>query len=75
MFYEGLKDVTEKGRQKWARNFHVDSSVEGLLLGGLAGGMCPASAASFLAVIYIFFLVIELGIYSAATAKAVNIVH
>ena len=48
MFYETLKDVTEKGRQKWAPNFHVDSSIEGLVLGGLAGGMCPASAASYI---------------------------
>ncbi|XWS60444.1 hypothetical protein CRYUN_Cryun07bG0037000 [Craigia yunnanensis] len=38
MFYETLKDVTEKGREKWAPNFHVDSSIEGLVLGGLAGG-------------------------------------
>ncbi|OMO53163.1 Endoplasmic reticulum-adenine nucleotide transporter [Corchorus capsularis] len=38
MFYEALKDLTEKGRQKWAPNFHVDGSFEGLVLGGLAGG-------------------------------------
>lgn len=40
MFYEALKDVTEYGRQKWIPNssWHVNSSVEGLLLGGLAGG-------------------------------------
>ena len=41
MFYEGLKDLTEFGKQKYIRdpNFHFNSSVEGLLLGGLAGGM------------------------------------
>ncbi|OMP12727.1 Mitochondrial substrate/solute carrier [Corchorus olitorius] len=38
MFYEALKDLTEKGRGKWAPNFHVDGSFEGLVLGGLAGG-------------------------------------
>ncbi|XP_022738711.1 mitochondrial substrate carrier family protein E isoform X2 [Durio zibethinus] len=38
MFYEGLKDETEKVRRKWAPNFHIDSTMEGLVLGGLAGG-------------------------------------
>ncbi|XP_075662427.1 uncharacterized protein LOC142631943 [Castanea sativa] len=40
MSYEALKDVTEYGRQKWIpnSNWHVNSSLEGLLLGGLAGG-------------------------------------
>ncbi|PPD88192.1 hypothetical protein GOBAR_DD14896 [Gossypium barbadense] len=38
MFYEALKDLTKKGRQKWAPDFHVDGSMEGLILGGLAGG-------------------------------------
>ncbi|KAE8730888.1 mitochondrial substrate carrier family protein E-like isoform X2 [Hibiscus syriacus] len=38
MFYEALKDLTEKGRRKRAPNFHVDSTFEGLVLGGLAGG-------------------------------------
>ncbi|KAK6920994.1 Mitochondrial substrate/solute carrier [Dillenia turbinata] len=39
-FYEALKDVTDYGRQKWLPDSNVDinSSVEGLLLGGLAGG-------------------------------------
>ncbi|KAK8657734.1 hypothetical protein V6N13_035957 [Hibiscus sabdariffa] len=37
MFYEALKDLSEKGRQKWAPNFHADSTFEGLVLGGLAG--------------------------------------
>jgi hypothetical protein len=48
MFYEALKDVTEYGRQKWIPNssWHVNSSVEGLLLGGLAGGMCLPCASS-----------------------------
>lgn len=44
MFYEALKDLTEKGRRKWAPNFHVDGSMEGLVLGGLAGGICLAFA-------------------------------
>lgn len=35
MFYEAMKDVTEYGKQRW----HVNSSLEGLVLGGLAGGM------------------------------------
>ena len=41
MSYEALKDVREYGRQKWIpnSNWHVNSSLEGLLLGGLAGGM------------------------------------
>lgn len=41
MFYEGLKDLTEYGKQKLNINakFHVNSSLEGLILGGLAGGM------------------------------------
>ncbi|PRQ16330.1 putative mitochondrial carrier protein [Rosa chinensis] len=41
MFYEGLKDLTEYGKKKYVRNpnFHINSSLEGLVLGGLAGGM------------------------------------
>ncbi|KAG7955055.1 hypothetical protein I3843_11G051600 [Carya illinoinensis] len=40
MSYEALKDVTEYGKQRWIPNpkSHVSSSLEGLLLGGLAGG-------------------------------------
>ncbi|PON32642.1 Mitochondrial substrate/solute carrier [Parasponia andersonii] len=40
MFYEALKDITEYGKQKWniSPNLHVNSSLEGLVLGGLAGG-------------------------------------
>ncbi|XP_048330170.2 uncharacterized protein LOC107419042 isoform X2 [Ziziphus jujuba] len=40
VFYEALKDLTEHGKQKWSTNsnFHVSSSLEGLVLGGLAGG-------------------------------------
>ncbi|XP_060670581.1 probable S-adenosylmethionine carrier 2, chloroplastic [Ziziphus jujuba] len=40
VFYEALKDLTEYGKQKWSTNsnFHVSSSLEGLVLGGLAGG-------------------------------------
>lgn len=42
MFYEGLKDLTEYGKKKYMhnQNFHINSSLEGLILGGLAGGMC-----------------------------------
>lgn len=41
MFYEGLKDLTEYGKKKCIRNpnFHINSSLEGLILGGLAGGI------------------------------------
>lgn len=41
MFYEALKDMTEYGKQRWNinPNCHVNSSMEGLILGGLAGGM------------------------------------
>ncbi|CAL9031435.1 unnamed protein product [Prunus brigantina] len=40
VFYEGLKDLTEYGKQNYVRNpkFRINSSVEGLILGGLAGG-------------------------------------
>ncbi|KAF3438070.1 hypothetical protein FNV43_RR20826 [Rhamnella rubrinervis] len=40
MFYEGLKEFAEYGKQKLNinPNFHVNSSLEGLVLGGLAGG-------------------------------------
>ncbi|BFG32883.1 hypothetical protein CerSpe_191570 [Prunus speciosa] len=40
VFYEGLKDLTEYGKQNYIRdpNFRINSSVEGLILGGLAGG-------------------------------------
>ncbi|OVA02144.1 Mitochondrial substrate/solute carrier [Macleaya cordata] len=39
-FYEALRDFTEYEKQSWLPNtdIHVNSSVEGLLLGGLAGG-------------------------------------
>ncbi|XP_022134585.1 mitochondrial substrate carrier family protein E isoform X2 [Momordica charantia] len=39
MFYEALKDLTEYGKQKWRPNSAVNSSLEGLVLGGLAGGL------------------------------------
>ncbi|KAK9118870.1 hypothetical protein Scep_016963 [Stephania cephalantha] len=41
-FYEAFKDLTDYGKQRWLldADFHVNSSLEGLLLGGLAGGMC-----------------------------------
>lgn len=40
-FYEALKELTEYGKQKWFPNssFHVNSSFEGLVLGGIAGGV------------------------------------
>ncbi|XP_052175719.1 uncharacterized protein LOC127790316 isoform X2 [Diospyros lotus] len=39
-FYEALKDLTEYGKRKWisSSGYHINSSLEGLLLGGLAGG-------------------------------------
>lgn len=39
-FYEALKDLTQYGKQKWFPNssYQVNSSLEGLVLGGLAGG-------------------------------------
>ncbi|XAR65536.1 hypothetical protein NMG60_11009688 [Bertholletia excelsa] len=39
-FYEALKDLTEYGKQKWMphADYPVSSSLEGLILGGLAGG-------------------------------------
>lgn len=48
MFYEALKDLAEYGKQRWIPNLdcYVNSSVEGLVLGGLAGGMCLSSALS-----------------------------
>lgn len=41
MFYEAMKDLTEYGKHRWipSSNWHVNSSLEGLVLGGLAGGM------------------------------------
>ncbi|XP_047337302.1 mitochondrial substrate carrier family protein E isoform X2 [Impatiens glandulifera] len=39
-FYEALKDFTKYGKKRWFpdSNYHMSSSIEGLLLGGLAGG-------------------------------------
>jgi len=44
MFYEGLKDVKEYVEQRGisSPNWRVNHSLEGLVLGGLAGGMCSA---------------------------------
>ncbi|OAY31121.1 mitochondrial substrate carrier family protein E [Manihot esculenta] len=41
MFYEALKDLTECGKQKWmpGSDYFINSSTEGLVLGGLAGGI------------------------------------
>lgn len=43
-FYEALKDLSDFGKQKLFphSNYNVNSSMEGLLLGGLAGGVYPA---------------------------------
>ncbi|KAI3454824.1 hypothetical protein Pfo_011487 [Paulownia fortunei] len=40
-FYEAFKNMTQYGKQKLFpnSNFHTNSSFEGLLLGGLAGGL------------------------------------
>ncbi|KAJ4713191.1 putative Mitochondrial carrier protein [Melia azedarach] len=40
MFYEALKDLTEYGKQRWIPSLdgYVNNSMEGLVLGGLAGG-------------------------------------
>lgn len=48
MFYEALKDLTEYGKQRWipSLNSYVNISIEGLVLGGLAGGMRLASLLS-----------------------------
>lgn len=37
VFYEALKDLTDQGKKKFPR-YGVNSSIEGLVLGGLAGG-------------------------------------
>lgn len=44
VFYEALKDVTEYGKQRWisSSKWQVNNSFEGLVLGGLAGGMSCA---------------------------------
>lgn len=41
MAYEALKDLNEYGTQRWIPSLgqYLNSSIEGLLLGGLAGGM------------------------------------
>jgi hypothetical protein len=38
VFYEGLKDLTDQGKKKFPQ-YGVNSSIEGLVLGGLAGGL------------------------------------
>ncbi|CAO2826857.1 unnamed protein product [Amaranthus hypochondriacus] len=40
MFYEILKDLTDYGMQKWIfdADYRISSSLEGLVLGGVAGG-------------------------------------
>lgn len=56
MFYEALKDLTEYGKPRWVPSLdrYINSSVEGLILGGLAGGMCFPPAESKIACICIF---------------------
>ncbi|KAL3024872.1 hypothetical protein AAZX31_04G148900 [Glycine max] len=41
VFYEALKDAKDYVEQRWisSPNWHVNNSVEGLVLGGLAGGL------------------------------------
>ncbi|KAH9609491.1 hypothetical protein KSS87_018704 [Heliosperma pusillum] len=41
MFYEALKDLTDYGIKKWSPtpNYQLNNTVEGLLLGGVAGGL------------------------------------
>ncbi|KAM7278723.1 hypothetical protein ACFE04_005857 [Oxalis oulophora] len=39
MFYESLKDASEYGKKKWNLTHQISNSVEGLVLGGLAGGL------------------------------------
>ncbi|XP_071721970.1 uncharacterized protein [Rutidosis leptorrhynchoides] len=39
MFYESLKDASEHGKKKWNLTHHVNNTFEGLILGGLAGGL------------------------------------
>lgn len=55
MFYEALKDLTEYGKQRWipSLNSYVNISIEGLVLGGLAGGMRLASLLSWVKPIWI----------------------
>ena len=53
-FYEAFKNVTEYGRQRLFpdSNRCPNSSIEGLLLGGLAGGMYLSSVVSFYLIRY-----------------------
>ncbi|XP_074317071.1 uncharacterized protein LOC141653260 [Silene latifolia] len=41
VFYEALKDLTDYGIKKWSPNgnYQLNSTIEGLLLGGVAGGL------------------------------------
>ncbi|RVW32859.1 putative mitochondrial carrier YMR166C [Vitis vinifera] len=47
--YEALKDLAEHGKQKWIPNsdYNVNSSVEGLVLGGLAGDKIASAGIEF----------------------------
>lgn len=44
-FYEAMKELTEYGKQKYfsPSDLDVSNSFEGLVLGGLAGGMSTSS--------------------------------
>lgn len=41
MFYEALKDLTYYGMKPWHcdADYQINGSLEGLILGGVAGGM------------------------------------
>lgn len=41
MFYKALKGLTDYGMKKWIpnANYQINSTLEGLVLGGVAGGM------------------------------------
>ena len=41
MFYEALKDLTNYGMKKWTldADYQISNTLEGLVLGGVAGGM------------------------------------
>lgn len=56
MFYEALKELTEHGKQQLAPSLHVSGSVEGFLLGGLAGGMYILLCSSIVSLLLIFSL-------------------
>lgn len=52
-FYEALKDLTEYGKQNV--KFEVTNSFEGLVLGGVAGGMPSSVLVDFFLLAFHFF--------------------